>query len=251
VSRLSFAARALRIAPLALVLPVTDAPARTPAALQSVEVEYNGSFTFARIMYGSGYGFRRGGSAWAHDYPQADRHLPSILAYVTTARPNLDASNVFTLEDPEIFRYPVLYISEPGFWTVTEEGAANLRQHILKGGFLILDDFEGRQLDNALEQLRRALPEYQPIEIGPDHPIFDSFFKIDNIYIPHPLVAVTPVYYGLFEDNDPARRMLAIINHNNDLAEYWEWSNSGYFPVDLTNEAYKIGVNYLVYSFTH
>ena len=243
--------RWLRLAPIALLLPATDSSVPPASAPQSVEVEYNGSFTFARIRYGSGYGFRRGGSAWAHDYPQADRHLPNILAYVTTARPNLDASNVFTLEDPEIFRYPVLYVSEPGFWTITDEGAHNLRNHLLKGGFLILDDFEGRQLDNALAQLRRALPEYEPIEIGPDHVIFDSFFKIENIYIPHPLVDVIPVYYGLFENNDSDARMLAIINHNNDLAEYWEWSDAGYFPVDLTNEAYKIGVNYLIYSFTH
>lgn len=241
--------RLLRMAPFALLLPATDSPA-TPHA-QAVEVAYNGSFTFARIMYGSNYGFRRGGGSWAHDYPQADRNLSSILAYVTTARANLDASNVFTLEDPEIFRYPVLYVSEPGFWFLTDSGAVNLRNHLLKGGFLILDDFEGRQLDNTLEQLGKALPEYEPIEIGPEHPIFDSFFRVDDIYIPHPLVAVTPVYYGLFENNDPTQRMLAIINHNNDLAEYWEWSAAGYFPVDLTNEAYKLGVNYLIHFFTH
>jgi hypothetical protein len=244
----------LRMAPLALTLTLTNNGSVGDTGLtsaQSVEVPYNGSFTFARIMYGSQFGFRRGGGAWAHDYPRADRHLPSILAFVTTARPNLGASNVFTLEDPEIFRYPVLYVSEPGFWSITDAGARNLREHLLKGGFLILDDFEGRQLDNALEQLRYALPEYQPIEIGPDHPIFDSFFLINDIYIPHPLVNVIPVYYGLFEDNDPRRRMLAIINHNNDLAEYWEWSATGYFPVDLTNEAYKIGVNYLIFAFTH
>jgi hypothetical protein len=251
MSHLIASMRWLRLAPIAFLLPTTDSAPRPTRPSQSVEVDYNGSFTFARIRYGGGNGFRRGGSAWAHDYPLADRNLPSILAYVTTARPNLDASNVFTLEDPEIFRYPILYVSEPGFWTITDQGASNLRNHLLKGGFLILDDFENRQLDNALVQLRRALPEYQPIEIGPDHAIFDSFFRIDNIYIPHPLVDVTPVYYGLFVDNDPDSRMLAIINHNNDLAEYWEWSDAGYFPVDLTNEAYKIGVNYLIFSLTH
>ncbi len=247
--------RALRLATLALIVALPAGHTEfvrhhATSSAQTAEVPYNGSFTFARIMYG-GYGFRRGGDAWAHDYPRADRHLPSILAFITTARPNLDASNVFTLEDREIFRYPILYVSEPGFWSISDEGARNLREHLLKGGLLILDDFEGRQLDNALDQLHRALPEYEPIEIGPDHSIFDSFFRIDNIYIPHPLVAVTPVYYGLFEDNDPSHRMLAIINHNSDLAEYWEWSDAGYFPVDLTNEAYKIGVNYLIFAFTH
>jgi hypothetical protein len=62
---------------------------------------------------------------------------------------------------------------------------------------------------------------------------------------------VDPKYYGLFEDNDPRRRMMAIVNYNNDLAEYWEWSAQGYFPVDTSNDAYKLGVNYVIYGLTH
>ena len=72
-----------------------------------------------------------------------------------------------------------------------------------------------------------------------------------TIYFPHPLVNVMPTYYGLFEDNDPTQRMLAIINYNNDIAEYWEWSDTGFLPIDFTNEAYKLGVNYIVYALTH
>ena len=62
---------------------------------------------------------------------------------------------------------------------------------------------------------------------------------------------VIPVYYALFEDNDPRKRMLAIINHNNDIAEYWEWSAESWFPVDITNDAYKLGINYITYAMTH
>ena len=213
-------------------------------------IDYNGRFTFTRIRYGGG-GFFRGGSSWAHDYPQADRHLARILGDLTSIDPNQDRSNVFDLDDPEIFRYPIIYVSEPGFWHATDQDADRLRQYLLKGGFAIFDDFEGRQLYNLEAQLRRALPEYQPIEIGIEHPIFHSFFEMTNIYSPHPMVPVTPVYFGLFVDNDPGKRMLAIINHNNDLAEYWEWSDTGMFPVDFTNEAYKLGINYIVYGMTH
>jgi hypothetical protein len=60
-----------------------------------------------------------------------------------------------------------------------------------------------------------------------------------------------PSYFAIFENNDPRGRMLALANYNNDLAEYWEWSATGMFPVDLTNEAYKLGVNYIVYGVTH
>jgi hypothetical protein len=74
---------------------------------------------------------------------------------------------------------------------------------------------------------------------------------VENIYIPHAMAQIKPTYYAVFEDNDPTRRMVALLNHNNDLAEYWEWSATGSFPVDFTNEAYKIGVNYIVWGMTH
>jgi hypothetical protein len=213
-------------------------------------VDYDGRFVFTRIRYNSGW--RWGGGSWAHDYPRADQHLPRILAELTAIRPRLEGTNVLDLDDERIFVNPILYISEPGFWTVDADGAANLRAHLLKGGFLIFDDFEGEaQWGNMAEQMRLVLPGHRFIEIGVDHPVFHSFFDMKRIDFPHPVVDVTPVYYAMFEDNDPARRVMVLANYNNDLAEYWEWSATGLFPVDLTNEAYKLGVNYLVYALTH
>jgi hypothetical protein len=230
---------------------VVDATAERTQRQRAWAIPYNGRFTFTRLMYGGGGFGRRGGGSWSHDYPNADLNIPEILEFMTSINVTTGASNVFTLDDPRLFQYPMLYVSEPGFWTITDSEAANLRDYVLKGGFLVFDDFEGNQLRNMVAQVERALPGFELIEIGPDHEIFDSFFLIENIYIPHPLVAVTPVYYGIFEDNDPSKRMLAIVNHNNDLAEYWEFAHTGYFPVDITNEAYKLGVNYIVYAMTH
>jgi hypothetical protein len=222
-----------------------------PQRQRGLAIPYNGRFTFTRLMYG-GHGFgRRDGGSWSHDYPDADLNIPEILEFMTSINVTTGASNVFTLDDPRLFQHPMLYISEPGFWSITDSEAANLRDYVLKGGFLIFDDFEGSQLRNMVAQVERALPGFELIEIGPEHEIFDSFFRVENIYIPHPLVDVTPVYYGIFENNDPSMRMLAIVNHNSDLAEYWEFAASGYFPVDITNEAYKLGVNYIVYAMTH
>jgi len=212
-------------------------------------VPYNGKFTFSRIRYG-GNGFF-GRSAWSHDYPRADEHLPALMEALTSLRPNLGASNVFDLEDPEIFRHPILYVSEPGAWTISAEGARNLRAFLLKGGFIMFDDFEAEQWHNFEAAFRQAMPEAQFIEIDERHPIFRSFFVIEDINVPHPLVRVDPIYYGVFEDNDPTGRMLALVNYNNDLAEYWEWSGQGLFPVDTTNEAWKLGINYLIYGLTH
>lgn len=214
-------------------------------------VEYNGGYTFTRIRYGSG-GFRRGGgSAWAHDYPNADLHISKILQYVTTMPINVEETNVLDLDDPEVFRNPIIYLSEPGFWGMTDSEGENLRKYLLKGGFLILDDFEQEQWYNMEEQLRRAMPEYQLIEIGPEHPIFSSFFRVKDIYVPHAMYQIRPRYFGMFVNNDPGERMMVMVNHNSDLAEYWEFSDLGYFPVDLSNEAYKLGVNYIFYGLIH
>ena len=213
---------------------------------------YGASFVFTRIRYGGGgAGFFRGGARWSHDYPRADAHLSSLLAELTAIDAETRGTNVLEIGDPELFKYPVAYISEPGWWEMSDAQATELRAYVLKGGFLIFDDFENRQFDNMAYQLKRALPEYDPVRIDIDHEIFHSFFSMEDIYFPHPLVNVIPVYYGLFEENDPTKRMLAIINHNNDIAEYWEFSATGMFPVDFTNDAYKLGINYITYAMTH
>jgi hypothetical protein len=244
-------ARLLTVAVLAS-LPLSVSGQRSYGFRTGVypNVAYDTRFTFSRIRY-DGYGFRRGGNSWSHDYPDADLNLPAILKALTSLRPTIEASNVFRLEDPEIFRHPVLYVSEPGFWAITDEGAANLRDHLLKGGFIIFDDFEAGQWYNFEAAFRRALPEAEFFEIDERHPIFHAFFDIDDIDVPHPLVRVDPVYLAVFEDNDPDERMIALVNYNNDLAEYWEFSGTGRFPVDTTNEAYKLGVNYIIYGIVH
>ena len=243
---------AIALVPLAFVpggpSPASYAP--SPAVLQGANLDYDGRFIFARIRYGSGGG-RRGNDAWAHDYPRADHHLPRILSEITTTDVQYNGSNVFDLDDPELLNFPIAYLSEPGFWSATDAEIRGLREYLLKGGFLIVDDFEAEQWYNFAEQMARAIPEYKPIEIDGTHAIFDRFFRVSNPYVPHPLVRVTPRFYGYFEENDPAKRMLAMVNHNSDLAEYWEWSDRGYFGIDPTNEAYRIGVNYVIYSLTH
>jgi hypothetical protein len=221
------------------------------------QVPYNGRFTFTRIRYNAGGGSlrgwgRRGGwsNAWNHDYPDADRNLQEILAEFTDLDPNTHGSNVLDLESREILRHPILYMSEPGFWSITEEGARNLREHLLKGGMLIFDDFEAEQWYNMAAQVERALPEGEWVEIGPEHPIFDTFFYVEDIYVPHPLVRVTPRYMAILEDNHPTGRVMVLANHNSDLAEYWEYAARGYFPVDPTNDAFRLGVNYIIYGMT-
>jgi hypothetical protein len=218
-------------------------------------VPYNGKFTFTRLRYGGGRGFGFGGgwgsNAWNHDYPQADMHLPMILEALTAIEPNLNVSNILDLEDPEIFRNPVLYMWEPGGWRITDEGARNLRDYMLKGGFVVFDDFEADQWYNFEDQFRRAMPEAEFIRLDGSHRMFHAFFELDELNLPHPSVRVEPAFYGVFKDNDPDGHLMALVCYNSDVAEYWEWSGRGYFPVDTTNDAYKLGINYMIYALTH
>ena len=247
-------AAALAVALLIPIVAAAQFQLRRPSRQTTETVPYDSHFVFTRIRYGSGLGggFFGGGASWAHDYPTADRNLGAILEYITNMRVRLDGTNVFDLDDPAIFENPIIYVSEPGFWTIRDSEAKNLRLHLLKGGFIIFDDFEGPQhWANMAAQMRRAVPELQWVDIKVDHPIFHSFFDIQKLDVPHPSVNVIPSYRVLYENNDPSRRMIALANWNNDLAEYWEWSAEGLYNPDPTNDAYRLGVNYIVYGMTH
>lgn len=214
---------------------------------------YDGRVTFARIRFTSGFYGRRGSFGeppWAHDYPTADTHVMKILNELTLLRPRVDGSNVFSLSDPELHNHPIAYLSEPGYWTMDEAEAKGLRAYLMKGGFIIFDDFRGRDWDNLQEQMRRAIPEWHWVELDASHPIFHSFFEIDDLqYLTS--YEGTPSYWAMFEGNDPTRRLVALANREMDLGEYWEFSDTGYAPVDLSNQAYKFGVNYFIYGLTH
>jgi hypothetical protein len=99
--------------------------------------------------------------------------------------------------------------------------------------------------------MARALPDHRFFDIGPDHPIFHSFFDVLGLEVPHPSLGVKPIYRAMFENNDPSRRMIALANHNNDIAEFWEWSAEGLYDPDPTSNAYRLGVNYIIYGMTH
>lgn len=217
---------------------------------QSTTVEYTSHFAFTRLRYGQALG-GFGGATWAHDYPSADRNISYIVDYITNMRVHLEGTNVLQLNDPRIFENPILYVSEPGYWRLGERDAEHLRSYLLKGGFVIFDDFEGPHFDNMAAQMQRAVPEYGWLEIDVSHPIFQTFFEMPVLDVPHPSMAVRPRFMAMFEQNDPRRRMLALANHNSDLAEYWEWSAEGLFNPDPTNNSYRLGVNYIVYGMTH
>jgi hypothetical protein len=142
---------------------------------------------------------------------------------------------------------------EPGFWNLTDREAETFRAYLSKGGFAVFEDFDGTaQWNNFEVQMRRVLPGSRFVRQERTHRIFECIFKISDIEaIVHPMSHIRPSYYGIFEGNDPSKRLMVIANFDNDVPEYWEWSGQGLFPFDASNEAYKLGVNYLIYGMTH
>ena len=228
-----------------------------PAMIDPAKAEYDGRFAFVRLRYGAASDmasgrFRRE-PTWAHDFPRADFHFLKILGELTFLRTVVDQGNVLTLDDPDLTLFPIAYMSEPGFWTMSDAEVEGLRGYLQKGGFIIFDDFRGNHMENLAFQMRRVMPDAPFQRLDATHPIFHSFFEINEL-------DPRSGYYsdmgdtewlGVFEDNDPRKRLIAIANNNHDLGELWEFSDTGYVPVDLSNEAYKFGVNYVMYAMTH
>ena len=237
---------------------------------------YDGRFTFVRMNYQStpdGYWYG-GTPAWSHGYPVAEKNLMRIMNEVSYLGAHDDDVNSLRFDDPEICKYPIAYVIEPDWWDITESESAALRNYMLKGGFVIVDDFKVRGSrgfggGGASEYVRDhgrggggwpsfeammkdVMPNHKFFDMEATHPIFHAFFEIARLdNFPQAYIGGQPIFRGLYEDNDPGKRLMMIVNYNTDISQYWEWSGRGFRPFDETNEAYKLGVNYLIYGLTH
>jgi hypothetical protein len=207
-------------------------------------------FQFVRIRFTDngiryGYGFSTNAPVWAHDYPQAEDNLYTALK-ATTSFKIAEETKVLTFSDDEIFNYPFIYACEIGYLTLSEDEVKNLREYLLRGGFLMVDDFRGYyEMQNWLKEIGRVLPEFQQKQLSVSHPIFHCFFDLTDIYKLTPYLEVPPQYLGIFDDSD---RLMVLVNFNNDVGDGWELPHE---TPDFSTESFKLGINYLIYSYTH
>lgn len=215
------------------------------------------SFYFTRLAYGSG-GFRRYAS-WATDYPKADlqflvvvRRLLGIDAY--------PEEHPIRADDPEIRRFPFLYAVEVGYMDLNEAEVTNLRDYLLAGGFLVIDDFWGSyEWANFEREMRRILPGHEIVDLTLDHPIFNTFYRIEEI-LQVPSInnirrgrtwerdGYVPYARGIADDKG---RLMVVINWNTDLGDAWEWAEQPDYPLKYSTFAYQMGVNFIVYAMSH
>ena len=202
----------------------------------------------ARLHFGTnGYIGHRG---WAHNYPGSDENLNDFIRRATGINIDVMSYRVVEMSSDELFDYPFAYISEPGEMALTVAEVNNLREYVQRGGFILMDDFDGAiQIATMKSQVYRAFPDRLFVEIGTDHAIFNVHFQLDNLegmapYVPGENIS----YHGIVTD----RGDVAIAaGYNNDLANFWEWYYLGEMPLKPATDAFRLGVNAVVYSMTH
>ena len=210
---------------------------------------YDGRFTFVRLRYQV-----YNQSGWEYDYPAMERNFMTVINDLSTLHPHIHESNIHSMDDPILSKYPIAYLSEPGWWIPDQPEAEGLRKWLKKGGFLIVDDFYGQQWTNFERSMMAVLPDAKIVRLNVSNPIFNSFFKLktlEGMYHPDIPGQYPAEYYGIYEDNDPSKRLMVVIDYNNDIGDYMEWSGTGNYQINFSNDAYKIATNYIIYGMTH
>jgi hypothetical protein len=214
-------------------------------------------FVFARIRFNGRYSRRtmggfmfRGMEGWAHDYPDAEEHILQVTEEATNLNVRKDSYGIVDLSSQELFKYPFIYFSEVGEMNITPQEAANFREHLNRGGFAMVDDFDGQgQLDWFLSQMKQVFPNRDFVEMNIEHPLFHTHYELPTLdVIPPYEVAAPPKFYGYYDDHG---RLCMIINLNHDLGDFWEWIDQPMYPLAPSTEALRFGINYFLFSLTH
>jgi hypothetical protein len=215
---------------------------------------------FARYRRFGSFDWREGGTSWSQDYPRADRHFAQAMRRLTRLSVRSVEQPVNLDDGNDVFNYPELNAGEMGDWKLTNEQVLALREYLLRGGFLMLDDFWGTEEWNRFnESMRRVFPDREAVEISDDDPIFHIVYDLDQRYqIPGQWAlragttyrndGATAHWRGIFDDHG---RVMVAMTFNSDVGDSWEWADDPAYPEKYSALGIRIGVNYIIYSMTH
>ena len=260
------------VALVALVAPALTTLVRDAAAQSGVfkEERFAGlQWTFVRVKYTPttgdlamrtrfGVGFWE--DPWAIDAPAAEQNLSRRLQTATSVE--VGQPIVMGLDDPRLFQYPWLYLVEPSNVVISDVEAQTLREFLLRGGTLTLDDFHGSfEWELTVRWLAKVFPDREVVDLSPPHPIYTAFYDLDR----YPQVPGVGSFLNgrtwekggytarLRAILDDTGRPMVLINWNTDMGDGWEWSNAEDYPgyIKYTSMAYRMGINEVVYALTH
>lgn len=220
--------------------------------------QYHRRFGFAsRAATGEGW--------WLVDWPDADNHFTTGVQRLT--RVDTGDPRHFRLTDNQLFDNPWIYATQTGWWDLSDAETARLREFLLRGGFLVVDDFWGADQWEVFRQtMARVLPNKPITDLAESDAVMHVLYDIqekDRTFIPGTrhlrmgpdgTVVVqqppgsAPAWRAMFDDKN---RMVVAVNFNTDVGDAWEYADSPYYPEPMTALAYRYGINYIIYSMTH
>jgi hypothetical protein len=217
-------------------------------------------YTFARLRYPSTYGrFGRGYYSWGIDSPKADRQFVQGVRRLTRIDTR-SVEEVVNIDSDEVYNWPWIYAVEAGHWTLSDAECAKLRDYLLRGGFLMTDDFHGTQEWSVfMASMGRVFPDRPVVDIPNSDPIFHVLYDLDQRFqVPgiqywytgriYEKDGVEPHWRGIYDDRG---RLMVGICHNQDNGDAWEWADHPRYPEKYASQAYRLGINFIVYAMTH
>ena len=214
---------------------------------------------FGRYRWGSA-DWHEGGTSWSQDYPRADRQFSMALRRLTRIHVRSVEQPVNPDDGDDIYNWPFLTAGEMGDWKLTDSQAAKIREYLLRGGFLLLDDFWGtEEWDRFYESMKLIFPDREIVDLENNEPIFHTVYDLDQRFqIPGDWAirrgamyrndGAVPHWMGIFDDK---KRLMVAIFFNSDVGDSWEWANDPSYPEKYSSLGIRLGVNYVVYALSH
>jgi hypothetical protein len=210
---------------------------------------------------------------WTMDYPRSDRHLLAGVQRLTRINSRLTEQVVDIDGTDDVFNWPMMYAVEVGHWLLPDDEAKQLGEFLMRGGFLMVDDFHGNvEWSNFVAGISKALPGRDIVDIPNNDPIFHTIYDLDERFQvpgaqyfdtgkeyeagmdrdirgqPDFTNGKTPHWRGIYDDKG---RVIVAICHNMDLGDAWEVSDEARYPEKWSSLAYRIAMNYFIYDLTH
>lgn len=190
----------------------------------------------ARVQY-------EGGGDWYND-PDVLPNLARELNRRTSLKVKEEQA-VVSFTDPDIFKYPFLYLTGHGNIELSEEEAKNLRKYLENGGFLYVDDDYG--LDESFRrEIKKVFKEKELVEVPFDHPIYHIFYDFkEGLPKIHEHYKGPPKGYGIFLRG----RLVVFYTYNTNISDGWTPNHND--PAEKREQAFRMGVNIVLYALSY
>jgi hypothetical protein len=250
----------------------------------------NAEYVFARLMYpqhpyarfggrggrgrfGGGVmmDWREGFTSWTQDYPRADRHFAAALRRLTRVHVRSVEQPVNPDDVDDFYNWPFLAAGEMGDWLLTDVQAKTVREYLLRGGFLLLDDFWGpEEYARFDETMKRIFPDRQVVDLDDKDPIFHMVYDLDDRFqilgswamprrggygggfggggMMQRAAGTVAHWMGVYDDHN---RLMVAISFNSDVGDSWEWADDPSYPEKMAALGIRWGINDVIYSMTH